>query len=277
MLVTSLSMIAISRRLWGWGAWRAVGLFGGFAAIEAAFFASASIKVLHGGWVPLVVGTILFTVMTTWLWGRARLAKSYADISPSCETIEELVAIKRDPKSILLPRSIVVMSSRPVGSEHDRIPPVLHLFGKRLGAWPKHVVFLTVMQEPVPVIPVRSRERYKVACFMDDATRGTVWSVQAHYGYMESPDVRKELKAAKEREKIKVPGDPRLWLVLVGQENVIDSTRDLLTRMRLSLFRLLLRNSVPAHLYLGLGADTLVSTETVHITEGELERRGADD
>ncbi len=276
MLVTSLSMFAVSRRLWGWSMWRAGLLFGCFAAIEAAFFASSSVKVLHGGWVPLAIGSFLFVVMTTWLWGRARLAKSYADIAPSCETVEQVVAIKRNPKTIHLPRSIVVMSSRPVASLQDRIPPVLHLFGKRLGAWPKHIVFLTVVQEPVPVIPLKSRDRYEVTCFMEDEERGTVWSIRAHYGYMESPDVRKELKAAKKREKIKVPGDPRLWLVVVGQENVIDTARDLLTRVRLSMFRLLLRNSVPAHLYLGLGADTLVSTETVHITGDELDRPDVD-
>jgi KUP system potassium uptake protein len=272
MLVTSLSMLAVARKIWGWNIWKAAGVFGSFAAIEAVLFAAASSKVLAGGWVPLVIGAFLFAVMTTWQWGRTRIAAAYAKIAPTCETIEQLEAVKRDPTTVHVPRPIVVMSSRPVLTGQDRIPPVLHLFGNRLQAWPKHVLFLNVAQESVPEIAQHNQQRYDVACFMDDPTQGSLWSVRAHYGYMEAPDVRRALAAAKERGKITIPGDPHTWIVMVGQENVLDATRNYLIRLRLSFFRLLLRNSVPAHLYLGLGSDTLVSTETVHITEGGLKK-----
>ncbi|MBP1777989.1 MAG: potassium transport protein Kup, partial [candidate division NC10 bacterium] len=100
---------------------------------------------------------------------------------------------------------------------------------------------------------------------LSDPRFGTIVSLQSTYGYMETPDVRRSLEEAKELKKIKVPGDPRRWLVLVGQENVTESQIGVFVRLRLSFFRTMLRNSVPAHLYFGLGADSFVTTETVHL------------
>jgi len=95
-----------------------------------------------------------------------------------------------------------------------------------------------------------------------------VVSLASTYGYMETPDVRRSLEEAKALKTIKVPGDPRRWIVLVGQENVTEAGVSFLVRLRLSFFRTMLRNSVPAHLYFGLGADSLVTSETVHLGAG---------
>jgi KUP system potassium uptake protein len=269
MLVTSVSMMAVATRLWHWPTWKALGVFGTFLLLEALFFTSASLKVLHGGWVPLQIGVVIYTVMTTWFWGRSLIAKQYGAMSGACETVERLVELKRDGSVVQIPRSVVVMSSRPITAPTDRIPPVLHLFWQRLGALPKHIVFLTVVNENVPFQELTGRPGYQSSTFLYDAERGTITSVRASYGYMESPDVRLALARAKAEAGVKVPGDPRRWLVLVGQENIIFAVGSWLSRVRMSLFRFLLRNSVPAHLYFGLDSDTHVTTETVHLLGGE--------
>ena len=145
------------------------------------------------------------------------------------------------------------MASRPVRDLDDRIPPALHLFWTRLGGLPKHVVMLTVRQLPVPYAHTAETPRDHAITFLSDRGFGTVVSLQSTYGYMETPDVRGALADAKQSNKIRVPGDPRRWLVLVGQENVIETQVGVLVRLRLSFFRTMLRNSVPAHLYFGLG------------------------
>ncbi len=58
MLVTSLAMVVIAVRVWGWRWYVAAPLFGFFAAIEAVFFSSSSLKILHGAWLPLAVGIL---------------------------------------------------------------------------------------------------------------------------------------------------------------------------------------------------------------------------
>ena len=265
MLVTSFAMMTIAVRVWGWPAYLAVPLFGFFAAIEAVFFSSASLKILHGAWVPLAVGLIVFSVMTTWKWGRKRVAGVYAELAPRCETVRRLVELKKRAAVPQLPRSVVVMASKPVLDLDDRIPPALHLFWVRLGALPKHVILLTVRQLPVPNAHAVGAPRTEAVTFLSDPRFGSVVSLQSTYGYLETPDVRRSLVEAKELEKIKVPGDPRRWLVLVGQENVTETKVGAFVRLRLSFFRAMLRNSVPAHLYFGLGSDSLVTTETVHL------------
>lgn len=268
MLVTSISMTAIAIKAWRWPWWRAVGVFGLFAALEMVFFTSASLKVLHGGWVPLLVGATIYGVMSTWFWGRTLIARQYAALSPACESIETLVALKKDPGVPQIPRSIVVMSSRPITGPQDRIPPVLHLFWNRLGALPKHVVFLTVVHDNVPFHRLTGIPRYQSTSYLFDNDRGSVTTIRAGYGYMESPNVRKALVRAKEQAGVKVPGDPRRWLVLVGQENIIITSVGWFGRIRLWFFRFMLRNSVPAHLYFGLDSDTQVTTEIVHLPAG---------
>jgi KUP system potassium uptake protein len=265
MLVTSLAMIVIATRTWGWRWYVALPLFGFFAVVEVVFFSSSSLKIVHGAWLPLAIGILVFAVMTTWQWGRQRVAGVYSELSPTCETVERLLELKKDPSVPQLPRSIVVMSSKPVVDLADRIPPALHLFWTRLGGLPKHVVLLTVRQLAVPYAHTAHSSRDRAITFMADPVFGSVVSLQSSYGYMETPDVRHSLREAKDLRKIKVPGDPRRWLVLVGQENVTQSEVGLLVRLRLSFFRTMLRNSVPAHLYFGLGSDSFVTTETVHL------------
>jgi K+ transporter len=175
------------------------------------------------------------------------------------------VQLKQQPSIPQLPRSIVVMSSKPVLDLEDRIPPALHLFWTRLGGLPKHVILLTVRQLSVPYAHKPGSSRDRAITFLADPVFGTVVSLQSSYGYMETPDVRHTLEEAKELKQIKVPGDPRRWLVLVGQENVTQSEVGIFVRLRLSFFRTMLRNSVPAHLYFGLGSDAFVTTETVHL------------
>jgi KUP system potassium uptake protein len=274
MLVTSIAMTVIATRVWGWRWYVAVPLFGFFAAIEAVFFASSSLKILHGAWLPLVIGLMVFGVMTTWQWGRQRVAGVYSELSPKCETVGRLLELKRDPSIPQLPRSVVVMASRPVMGLDDRIPPALHLFWTRLGGLPKHVVLLTVRQLSVPYAVTAEDPRDHAVTFLSDRGFGTVVSLQSSYGYMETPDVRRALAEAKKLNRIRVPGDPRRWLVLVGQENVTESQVGILVRLRLSFFRTMLRNSVPAHLYFGLGSDSYVTTETVHLAATAFDDEG---
>ena len=265
MLATSIAMMVISHQRWGWPQWRSALVFLPLAAIDVLFLAANSLKFFDGGWVPLVIGGLLFIIMTTWYWGRQQLADSYRRYSSESMTVQELIHQKaQDGEVPQLPRSIVFMASRSVDEVTDRVPTLLQLFFDRFGALPKHVIFLTVRQEHVPF--VRPAERYRLITFDTDGRHGTVMSVQASYGYMERPEVRKDLSALKGYRRVKMPGDPRRWLVLAGQENVLVSEdQTFLYRMRMALFRVTLRNSAPAWQYFGFGADSGVTTETIHV------------
>ncbi|MEY5012710.1 MAG: hypothetical protein RLY69_425, partial [Verrucomicrobiota bacterium] len=78
MAITSMLFYSAARTEWQWSALKAGILTGIFLLVDAAFLMANTLKIVHGGWVPLVVGGGIMALMTIWMWGRARL---YARIS----------------------------------------------------------------------------------------------------------------------------------------------------------------------------------------------------
>jgi len=76
MLSTTALFYFASQRLWNWHPLKAGAFCLAFGLIEAIFFSANALKILHGGWFPLVAGAVIFTIMTTWKKGR-KLLRSY--------------------------------------------------------------------------------------------------------------------------------------------------------------------------------------------------------
>ncbi len=70
MLVTSLLLGVVAHYLWRWNAAAIAAVMGALALVDATFFISNSLKILDGGWFPLLVGATAFTLMSTWRRGR---------------------------------------------------------------------------------------------------------------------------------------------------------------------------------------------------------------
>ena len=73
MLATSVLAGIVFHNIWGWSKWRTGALVGLFLMIDIAFFGANILKVFDGGWVPLVIGIVIFTLMLTWKSGRTLL------------------------------------------------------------------------------------------------------------------------------------------------------------------------------------------------------------
>src|SRR5271166_6890150 len=70
MLLTSMLMFLAMREVWGWSLWLSVLVAGVFVVVDLSFVTANMMKVLEGGWVPLVVGATLYFIMSTWRQGR---------------------------------------------------------------------------------------------------------------------------------------------------------------------------------------------------------------
>jgi K+ transporter len=102
-------------------------------------------------------------------------------LSVSLVTGREYVEQERERKYVELDRAVVFLVSRPVTKLTDNIPIILRIFMKRHGAMPKHIIFLTIIQEKRPF--VAAENRIKVVDFDYN-----IMSVTAHYGFMQAPD-----------------------------------------------------------------------------------------
>src|SRR5262249_34929312 len=76
MAITTVLFAAVARVRWRWPRWRVAALAGVFLIADLAFVAANAFKFLDGGWLPLVIGAIVFLVMTTWYVGRGMLTEA---------------------------------------------------------------------------------------------------------------------------------------------------------------------------------------------------------
>jgi KUP system potassium uptake protein len=85
MLTTTALFFCVAIRVWHWNIFPTIALCGLLGLVETSFFASNVLKLVHGGWLPIVVGGILFYGMTTWKIGREHIRRRLQSTMPSFE------------------------------------------------------------------------------------------------------------------------------------------------------------------------------------------------
>ncbi len=177
MFLTSILMFLAMREVWGWSLPLAGAVAGLFMIVDLAFVGANLMKVVEGGWVPLVVAAVVFASMYTWRRGRAALLqKLERDTLPLKDFIAHVHGKAR------VAGTAVYLTSRV-----DVVPvPLLHNL-KHNKVLHERIVLLHVTTENIPRI--RYRQRLDVAHLGDN-----FHSVVAHYGFMERPNVPRALE-----------------------------------------------------------------------------------
>jgi KUP system potassium uptake protein len=174
MLVTTILFYVAARRLWRWKAWRAGLLCGLFIGIEAVLCSATMLKITHGGWFPLVVAGIVFTLMTTWRTGRRvlgeRLRASFIPLALFLDDVERAAPLR-------VPGTAVFLSSNA-----DATPLALLHNLKHNRVLHQSVIFLTVQTQDVPHVDMADRLQL-------EKLRDGFHRIVAHYGFMEDPNV----------------------------------------------------------------------------------------
>ncbi|MDD4333146.1 MAG: KUP/HAK/KT family potassium transporter [Patescibacteria group bacterium] len=262
MVITTLVFYLIVRYLWKWSWWMITLVFSFLLIFDLSFFSGTMLKIWQGGYIPIVIAAVLFLIMSTWDWGR-KLSHAARE-SLSGLSVAELAKFKFEDRENSINRSIVVMSSRPIAEINDRIPAALNFFFSKWGLLiPKHIIFLNVTFSNMP--HVKKEDRYKITVFQDDAKRGSIISIQAFYGYMQRPDVRRLLIELKDEGKIRIPSEAEKWLVLVAADRFITRPKNIFKRLRISLLDFMVRYAKPITDYYGLGYDNKVDVEIINI------------
>jgi KUP system potassium uptake protein len=180
MIITTILFYAIGRARWGWNPWLAGFGCGVLLLIELAFFVANALKITHGGWFPLVVGVMIYTLMSTWKRGRQLLAeKLRASSLPLPLFLED---VKQNPPLRVRGTAVFLHSSSegtPVALLHNlKHNMILH----------ERVIILTIVTDEVP--QVEGARRVSVEDF-----GGNFYRVVGHFGFMEEPGVPQILRA----------------------------------------------------------------------------------
>ena len=244
MTITTLLFFFVARERWAWSRWRAGVVAGGFLLIDLAFLSANLPKIPHGGWFPLVVGILIFTLLTTWKRGRVVLTKRMRGRTlPLNSFLESVMA--HPPHRV--PGTAVFMYSSSTGT-----PPALLHNMKHNKVLHEHVVFLTVRTEEIPSVP--ETERSSV-----ENLGHAVWQVILRYGFMEDVDIPVALRA------IEQPGlafPPMETTYFLGRETLIATKRPGMAVWREHLFALMARNARSATAYFKLPPNRVVELGT---------------
>ena len=176
MIITTMMLGVLIVQVWKWRRWLAVLTIGLFAIVDGAFFASNITKIMDGGWFPLVIAAIIFTVLTTWATGRALMRKQLEkDALPLDIFIKSAASVHR------VRGTAVFLSTSP-----DSVPSALLHNLKHNQVLHERVLILNVKVEDVPhVTPEARLEVQKVA-------KG-FFRVLLHYGFMDEVDIPADL------------------------------------------------------------------------------------
>jgi KUP system potassium uptake protein len=184
MVITTLLAAVVARNLWHWPPWLVGLVTAGFLTVDLAFFGANMVKVADGGWFPLLVGAVVYSMMTTWQYGRRDLAKQLArDALP----FDKFVARLQPDHPPRVPGTAVFMARDPVAT-----PTALLHNMKHNKVLHQRVVLLTALVEEVPTVP--PERRIEVEPLGKDFYR-----VIARYGFMESPSMPEIIERARDR------------------------------------------------------------------------------
>jgi len=241
MIITALLLFIVMTERWRWPVPIAGLVMGTFLAIDLAFFGANALKIMQGGWLPLVVAIVIFTLMTTWRTGRKIVAERLASRAVRVEDFFTSIDFLKPAR---VPGTAVYMSAQttgvPTALVHNlQYNKVLH----------ERVVILSIVTVQQPYGAPEDR----VA--VDDLGRG-IFNVRLQYGFMEDPDVPRALLAAARARGMKF--DFQDVVYFLGRQTILVTDREGMALWREKLFVLMTRNAVRATAYFRLPPERVV-------------------
>jgi KUP system potassium uptake protein len=240
MTITSVLAGAVMRgvRRWQWPMIAVVLV--PIITVDLALFAANALKIPSGGWFPLVIGLVVFTIMTTWRTGRqlvlARLTSQAVPLTSS------LAACEKAPEAHVSGTAVFLTTQTkdvPVTLLHNlKHNKVLH----------QTVLLVRVVTENIPRVPgadrIKSRE-----------LGSGFWQIEAHFGFAQTPNVLRELGRAN------IPGlelDPNQLSFFVGRAKVKSCSRPGTARCRERLHSALIRVATRPTEYFRIPPDRVI-------------------
>ena len=179
MLITTALTFFVVRDGWGYPLPVALAATAVFLALDTLLVVSCSLKFFQGGWFPLVLGLVIFTVMATWRRGRELLIDNIRHDDP--ELLPFITALSADVVH-RVPRTAIYTVANP-----DTVPQALMHNMKHNQVLHERNVILTVVFHDVPWIAFDERVQVKVLV-------PGFWKVQVNYGFKNAPDIPKALE-----------------------------------------------------------------------------------
>ena len=239
MLIDAVLISVVLLQLWNWNRYVAIGLLALFFTVDGLYLGANLLKIPDGGWFPLLIGAVAFTLLTTWAKGRQLLIARMDEASLPMEIFIKSAA----SSATRVPGTAVFMTSSAAGVPHALLHNLKH--NKVLH---ERVILLTVRIQDVPYVGEEKRTETQ------DYTAG-FYRVIIHYGFMEEvnvPAVLSQLEGCGPACKMM---DTSFFL---ARQTLIASARPGMAIWREKLFSWMLRNAESAMEFFKLPTNRVV-------------------
>ena len=239
MAITTTLLSVVARQKWRWSAPALALLIIPMLTADLSFFGANIVKVWDGGWFPLVIGILAFTVMTTWFRGRRILNARLAESAMTMDMFVGELAANR----IHRVRGTAIFMTR----AHEGIPTTLLHNIKHNKVVHEKVVFLSVDIEETAHLNDEERFEWKELGY-------GVYRLFLRFGFMEEPDIPATLT--------RLPGpvvfNPMMTSYFLGRETLIPTKHPGMAIWREHLFSWMMRNSSSASTFFSLPANQVI-------------------
>ncbi|WP_372662261.1 potassium transporter Kup [Hydrogenophaga sp.] len=179
MLITTVLTFFVIRYGWGYPLWLCLASTSVFFMVDLAFFSSNLLKLFAGGWFPLMIGGVVFTLMMTWKRGRGLMSQAQQDEALDLASFLDAVFVS--------PPVRVAGTAVFLSAEAGRVPNALLHNLKHNKVLHEQNLFVTVRNHEVPWIGLDKRLQI-------EPLGRDCWAVSIHYGFKNDPDVPKALQ-----------------------------------------------------------------------------------
>ncbi len=178
MFITSVMLGVLVFRVWNWKVWAGAPLIVAFLIVDGTYFASNLTKFFDGGWFPLLIGVVAFTLLTTWARGRQLMLDRLREAAMPIKVFVRSAV----NSATRVPGTAVFMTTAMDGVPHALLHNLKH--NKVLH---ERVILLTVRIEDVPYVSMARRFEF------DDLEEG-FYRLVLRFGFMDDPDVPAALR-----------------------------------------------------------------------------------
>ena len=182
MTIDTLLLFVVMTRIWRWNKFLAMAFTAGILTNDLMFLSATMVKIADGGWFPLVIGAVMFTIMSTWLRGRQIVRRVTNESAMPLKLFVDSISLSPPHK---VPGTGIFMTTNA-----DGVPNALLHNLKHNKVLHERVVILSIINEDIPYVP---QEDY---VWIEDMSNG-FWKITGHYGFKETPNIPKMLDDCK--------------------------------------------------------------------------------
>jgi KUP system potassium uptake protein len=240
MVFTTILFSVVAFMRWKWNPWAVALMTASLLIVDLAFWGGNLPKIPHGGWFPVLVAAVMYTLMTTWKRGREILADRLAH--ERIPVVDFLSSIEKFPPD-RVPGTAIFMNGDPAG-----VPRALLHNLKHNRILHERILLMTVETEEVPYMSEEDR------ILVEDLGDG-FYSVVVLYGFAEDPDVPRVLR------QLPLEGyryNPLETTFFLGLRTLIIPKKPRMARWRSRLFDRMARNAERASAFFRIPVDRVV-------------------